>query len=505
MPNFLSFLAKKRFPSKENLSKITGRPMSFYGVTFSILVISTLVVLYILLIKVNDLFLITIPAKGGTLTEGVIGAPKFINPILAKTETDTGIVSLVYSGLMKETGIADVVPDLAEKYEVSPDGAIYEFTLKKNIKFSDGTPLTSSDVSFTYSKLANHIFNNEESVYWQNIVIETPSVEVISFTLPNPDPEFLSHMTLGILPSHIWKDVVDEEFENTNLNMTPIGTGTFKYRSVAYSDGIPKEIVLVRNNKTGLNLPILDRLKIMFFANEEKLSEAMLSGKIDATFFISPKYTKDFEKNGFSIQNISTNRSVSLYHLKKEKYFSNQKFVSTISNYVDKNSIIDKVENSYGTLSNLSANEVTSLEQTLQSFEEMKYILKDGILQKDSTPVIFGIATENSEDMLLVVKELATQLENLGISVVPKAYDPGTFQESINNKYYEIFQVVDGEIPIPEEYEKIVLLYVKEIPLIKKNRINIPDLYYMKNSTSRYLNVTNWYVKTDKVWKFLKK
>ena len=98
------------------------------------LVISSLSLLW----KVNSYFITAVPAHGGTLSEGVIGSPRFINPLLELSDADRDLTYLVYSGLMRATAAGDLIPDLAESYSISPDGLTYTFKIRADAYFQDG-------------------------------------------------------------------------------------------------------------------------------------------------------------------------------------------------------------------------------------------------------------------------------------------------------------------------------------------------------------------------------
>ena len=83
-----------------------------------------------LLAMLNNSLLVAVPASGGTLGEGIIGTPRFINPVLAMSDADRDISTLVYSGLLKATPQGGYTEDLAAQYTISPDGAVYTFTLR---------------------------------------------------------------------------------------------------------------------------------------------------------------------------------------------------------------------------------------------------------------------------------------------------------------------------------------------------------------------------------------
>src|SRR3989344_379567 len=102
-----------------------------------------------LLAGVNAKTSVVVPAPGGTLTEGVIGSARFINPLLAISEPDRDLAYLVYSGLTRISPNGSIIPDLASSYEISDDGLTYTFTLRPDLTFHDGSSLTTVDIVFT--------------------------------------------------------------------------------------------------------------------------------------------------------------------------------------------------------------------------------------------------------------------------------------------------------------------------------------------------------------------
>ncbi|MEI7480496.1 MAG: hypothetical protein WCJ59_02610, partial [bacterium] len=83
----------------------------------------------------NRSLLVEIPTHGGFLKEGVIGIPRFINPVLAFSDVDRDLTGLIYSGLLRYDTNGNLINDLAENYTISEDGTIYHFTLKPDLKF----------------------------------------------------------------------------------------------------------------------------------------------------------------------------------------------------------------------------------------------------------------------------------------------------------------------------------------------------------------------------------
>ena len=123
-----------------------------------------------------------IPADGGSLTEGVIGIPRFINPLLAVSEADRDMTLLLYAGLMRATK-SGLVPDLAESYEISDDGLVYTFTLREGLEFHDGSPITADDVEFTILKAQEPALKSPKRANWEGVTIEKIDERHVRFTL----------------------------------------------------------------------------------------------------------------------------------------------------------------------------------------------------------------------------------------------------------------------------------------------------------------------------------
>ena len=222
-----------------------------------------------------------VPAEGGTLVEGVIGQPRFINPVYANSDVDRDLVQLVFSGLMKYDENLNIVPDLAERYEIEQEGKVYKFYLKKNLLWQDKTPLTVDDIIFTIKTIQNPDFKSPLQANWVGVVAEKINDLEIKFTLKKPYGAFIENCTLGILPKHIWKNVSSESFAFEPFNLEPIGSGPYKLRKIKQNGSNQAEyLTLVQNSLYYDKKPYISKIEFLFFANEEKLIKAARKGKI---------------------------------------------------------------------------------------------------------------------------------------------------------------------------------------------------------------------------------
>ena len=123
--------------------------------------------------------MVSIPDHGGSISEGIIGTPRFVNPVLANSPADLDLTALIYSGLMRRNEAGVLIPDLAESYEMSKDGLSYTFTLKNKILFHDSKPVTADDVIFTINKAKDGVIKSPHKVDW-DFCLASPTLDMTS-------------------------------------------------------------------------------------------------------------------------------------------------------------------------------------------------------------------------------------------------------------------------------------------------------------------------------------
>jgi len=225
---------------------------------------------------------------GGTLTEGVVGSPRFPNPLLANTDSDRDLVALTYAGLMGHAADGSLIPVLAESYTVSDDGTIYTFTLRQNAQFSDGTPVTADDIVYTVHKAQDSALKSPVYASWANTNVEALDARTVRFTLPKAYAPFLEDATLGILPKHVWQDVSDDEFAFAPSIEMPIGAGPFMASSVSRdAGGTITGYTLSAFPQYVLGEPYLSRIHLKFYSAPDDLAKAYADGEVKSAYSIA--------------------------------------------------------------------------------------------------------------------------------------------------------------------------------------------------------------------------
>src|SRR3989344_1757554 len=163
----LRFVKEFKSPTRSEINKAVNSFSKKEWVVFLVISVIFAASSLYMLNRANQLFMLEVPAESGTISEGIIGTPRFVNPILAVSDADKDLAELVYSGLMRKGGNGELIPDLVENYEISADGKIYTFTLRNNIYFHDNTPVTTDDIIFTIMQIKDPVIKSPKGVSWE--------------------------------------------------------------------------------------------------------------------------------------------------------------------------------------------------------------------------------------------------------------------------------------------------------------------------------------------------
>lgn len=210
------------------------------------------------------------PLSGGAYSEAAIGSVQVVNPLLPDSASND-VDRLIFSGLTRYDALGNLTPDLATKWEVSKDGKTYTFHLRKNVKWHDGVPFTSTDVAFTIAAIQNPDSRSPLASSWQGVKVDTKGDSIVVFTIPTPLASFIDSTTIGIVPRHILEGVEPSQLREADFNQNPVGTGPFEMKSFAPA---ANEITLSANPKYHFGKPRLDEFTFRFYPNS---AEALIA------------------------------------------------------------------------------------------------------------------------------------------------------------------------------------------------------------------------------------
>ena len=214
------------------------------------------------------------PKRGGEVT--VLYKDDFdsMDPAIGYTVQSWSPIKAVFDGLMDyKPGTSELVPDLAEGYEISSDGKTYTFKLRKGVKFHNGRELTAADIKYSIERVCNPKTQSPGASFFTGIVgcqdeldgkvtemsgITTPDDSTVVFQLIEPNATMLHVFALNFSFA-----VPKEVAEKFGPDFTHNAVGTGAYKMTAYNPG--QQIVLERNpdwNKDGR--PYVDKFTLQF-------------------------------------------------------------------------------------------------------------------------------------------------------------------------------------------------------------------------------------------------
>lgn len=230
------------------------------------------------------------PAVGGTYVEGLLGEPRFVNPLFASAnDVDADLVRLLYTGLFRFDEYGAVVPDLAERHEVTTDGKTVTVTLREGVRWHDGANLTADDVVFTIHLIQDVAAASPLRSAFRGVTVERVDERTVKFAIDRPLAVFLSALTVGILPQHLWSDTPPAHLPLAELNLRPIGTGPYRFVGLTKDRrGSVRSYTVERYAGVHRTPPLLERVTFRFAPDTDQLIAALNSREIDGIGTLIP-------------------------------------------------------------------------------------------------------------------------------------------------------------------------------------------------------------------------
>lgn len=215
--------------------------------------------------------------EGGTYIVAQSGEPATLNPDAVSDDYNYAIAQNIYSRLYKLNNYYEAIPDLATSYDVSDDSFTWTFHLREDAVWTDGEPVTSADVSYSYNTIIENAYAHA-SVFSSVASIETPDDYTVVFNMSTPDASFLGNLAwygTFILPKHVLEG---QDWLSCEYNDAPtVTSGPFKFDQ--WNKGT--DVQLVRNDDYYGDKPHLDRVIYTSIPDQNTGYQAWLNDEID--------------------------------------------------------------------------------------------------------------------------------------------------------------------------------------------------------------------------------
>lgn len=409
----------------------------------------------IVLSNINEEFLVEIPRTGGMLTEGVVGSPRFINPLLAISDADKDLSALVYAGLMAYTPEGTLEPLLARSYAVMEEGTVYRFMLRDDATFHDGTPVTADDVVFTVLAAQNPALKSPKFVNWDGVVVRKINNKEVEFVLKEPFAPFLNNTTIGILPKHIWENVAPDEFPFSQFNIEPVGAGPYTVDKVDRdSSGIPEAYRLSRFEDFARGAPHIENIVIRLYRSEADAVDALLTKEVGALGSVPPQTLAMLsDDTRYSVHHPPLLRIFGVFfnHNRKELFLRTD-VREALNTALPRSEVIDEVLGGYGTplegplpptilpdssVPSEQASSTNALSAARAILEERGWSRSDetGIYEREmdeeTVELSLTLSTANTPELLRAGEIIADAWRTLGVAVELKAFDATDLTQNI--------------------------------------------------------------------------
>lgn len=231
------------------------------------------------------------PAEGGVYTEALVGSISRLNPMLdLQNPADRDVDRLIFSGLVRFDSRGVPQPDLAQAWGNTPDGKIYNFSLRPDAVWHDGEPVTVQDVIFTIDLLKSEFSAYPQDVkdLWNEIEVKQLDEETVQFILPEPFAPFLDYATFPLLPEHLLGDVAPEDLAEADFNLAPVGSGPYKFDKLDVENGEITGLELSAFQDYYLAKPFIENVILRYFDTPAEALDAYQQGRVLAISRLTP-------------------------------------------------------------------------------------------------------------------------------------------------------------------------------------------------------------------------
>lgn len=404
-----------------------------------------------------------IPGVGGQLTEGVLGQPQYINPLLAFSETDQSLVKLIFSGLYKYGPNGELVPDLAESLpQISEDQKSYTINLKTNAHWHNQTPVSADDVVFTIQTLKNPDFKSPLRTLWLSTSVEKLSDYQVKFTTKDVAGPFAHNLTLPILPKKIWEDLDGPSFLLHKNNLEAIGNGPYAITAInRLPSGKIQSMQLQSFSKYHNGQARIQAFNLKFFDTQEEILNALRGREIEAGGIV-PGLEESPESLHKNYNLVSVN--IPQYHIAffnlNHPLLAQQAVRDALRLATDRKNIIENIfqnQKAYplDPLTKTLMPEIFNLKDAEKTLQQAGFEINpaDGVRRKKNEALKFNIYTNDTPTGTKTAENLKEQWKKLGadVSVVTMPTKQLT-EEIIKTRKYEVLVFSQKFGPDPDPF-----------------------------------------------------
>lgn len=223
---------------------------------------------------------------GGDYSEATLGKVNSMNPLYATTSSERVLSKLLFANLFSPDISGHQKGELAKSAVMDETGKIWTVTLRDNLLWSDGEPITADDIIFTVGLISNSSAKTTISSDFSRVKLEKVDDKTVKFILPSVYLEFRDSLEFPLVPSHLLKDVNPALVYENSFSMQPVGSGPFVLNALQSSttgESNMQTIYLNRNGNYFLSDAMLYSFTLKTYENTDDIIAAMKANDVRAT------------------------------------------------------------------------------------------------------------------------------------------------------------------------------------------------------------------------------
>ena len=408
-----------------------------------------------------------LPATGDALVEGTIGEASTLIPLLATDSSSHAVAGLVYNGLVKYDKNLNIVGDLAESFEISPDGLTITFHLHRGVKWHDGAPFSSKDVLYTYNVTVDPQTPTAYAEDFKQVKsISALDYHTVQVKYDSPFAPALASWGVNILPAHLLEG---KDITKSSLARNPVGTGPYRFKE--WVSG--QKIVLEANKAYFEGRPYIDRFIYRIIPDSSTMYMELKAGAIDLMSLTPVQYARQTSAKSFTdrFNKYRYPSSTYLYmgYNLRHPLFGDKRIRQAMTAAINKDELIQGVlfgmgQKAHGPIvpgrwaynpdvKDIGYDPKRAAELLAQAGWKTKN--GDGILVKDGKPFKFTILTNQGNQQRLMTAQIIQQrLRQVGIDVKIRIVEWAAFlKEFVNKGNFEVVLLAWSISQDPDMYD----------------------------------------------------
>jgi peptide/nickel transport system substrate-binding protein len=409
----------------------------------------------------------SVPVYGDAVIEGTIGEASTLIPVLASDAASHSVAGQIYNGLVKYDKNIKLVGDLAESFQVSPDGLTITFHLRRGVRWHDGMPFTSRDVRYTYQVIIDPKTPTAYAEDFKQVQqLTTPDDHTVVVKYATPFAPALASWGSAILPAHLLEG---KDITRSELARKPVGTGPYRFKEWIAG----QKIVLEANKDYFEGRPYIDRYVYRIIPDTSTMYMELKAGGVDLMSLTPVQYARQTATERFTTRFNKYRYPSSGYlymgYNLRHPLFGDKRVRQAITAAINKDELIHGVlfgmgQKSHGPIVpgrwayNPNVKDIPydpALAAKLLQEAGWNGKNSEGILLKNGKPFQFTILTNQGNQQRLLTAQIVQQrLRTVGIDVKIRIVEWATFlKEYIDKGNFEVVMLAWNISQDPDMYD----------------------------------------------------